>query len=233
MNLLLRDHKTLIKTLQDSYKSPINSYKSYQEITAKHNKMLEYLNFFLLCGIFALILYLYIRIKEYFPILKMAEELIGNLGYEIPQSDTKRQKLLKCDLTGNSKLYLGKVYREEQLTKLNEEEVEKLFNNYEAKLLGQMVKSLGKSTINMYSMGACSMLGITNQEALSKDLENDPFLNSALQRFTCELYYRFGSFLAPLSIGIITSRHYLSEFNKNGERGTGDNKNGGDEKTAK
>ena len=194
--------------------------------------MLEYLNFCLLCSIFTSILYLYIRIKKYFPLLKMAEELIGNLGYETPQSDTKHQKLLECVLTGNSKLYLGKVYTEEQLAKLNEEEVEKLFNNYEAKLSGQMVKSLGCSTINMYSMGACSALGITNQDALSEDLENDPFLNSAIQRFTCELYYRFGSFLAPLSIGIITSRHYLSERNKNGERGTGDSKNGGDEKTA-
>ena len=126
----------------------------------------------------------------------MAEELIGNLGYETPQSDTKRQKLLECVLTGNSKLYLGKVYTEEQLAKLNEE-METLFNNYEAKLSGQMVKSLGKSIINMYSMGACPALGITNQEALSEDLENDPFLNSALQTFTCELYYRFGSFLAP------------------------------------
>ena len=97
-----------------------------------------------------------------------------------------------------------------------------------------MVKSLGKSIINMYSMGACSTLGITNQDALSEDLENDPFLNSALQRFTCELYYRFGLLLAPLSVGIITSRHYLSERNKNGERTseTGHNKNGGDEKTA-
>ena len=159
----------------------------------------------------------------------MAEEIFSGL-----QSDTKCQKLLECVLTGNSKLYLGKVYTEEQLAKLNEE-VEKLFNNYETKLLGQMVKSFGKSIINMYSMGACAALGITNQDALSEDLENDPFLNSALQRFTCELYYRFGSFLAPLSIAIITSRHYLSERNKNGERmsGTGDNKNGGDEKTAK
>ena len=95
-----------------------------------------------------------------------------------------------------------------------------------------MVKSLGKPIINMYSMGVCSALGITNQEALSEDLENNPFLNSALQRFTCELYYRFGSFLAPLSIGINMSRHFLPECNKNGERGTGDNKNGGDEKTA-
>ena len=163
----------------------------------------------------------------------MAEEFIGNLGYGAPQSDTKCQKLLECVLIGNSELYLGKVYTEEQLAKLREEEVEKLFNNYEAKLLGQVVKSLGKSITNMYSMGACSALGIRNQEALTKDLENDPFLNSALQRFTCELYYRFGSFLAPVSTGIITSRHYLSERNKNGERGMGDNRNGGDEKTAK
>ena len=59
----------------------------------------------------------------------MAEELIGNLGYETPQSDTKRQNLLECILTGNSKLYLGKVYTEEQLAKLSEEEVENLFNN--------------------------------------------------------------------------------------------------------
>ena len=105
----------------------------------------------------------------------MAEELIGNLSYGALQSDTKHQKLLECVLTGNSKLYLGKVYTEDQLVKLSEEEVEKLFNNYEAKLSGQMVKSLGKSIINMYSMGACSALGITNQDALSEDLVNDPY----------------------------------------------------------
>ena len=158
----------------------------------------------------------------------MAEDIFS--GYdESPQSDTKRQKLLECILTGNSKLYLGKVYTEDQLKKLSEEEVEKLFNNCEVKLSGQMVKSLGKLIINMYSMGACAVLGMSNQDALSEDLENDPFLNSALQRFICELYYRFGSFLAPLSAGIITSRHYLwghcvtpgpegpSEHNKNGE----------------
>ena len=179
--------------------------------------MLKYLNFCLLCTLFALIFYLYIRINRYIPLLKMAEELISNLGYETPQSDTKHQKLLECVHTGNRKLYLGKVYTEEQLAKLSEEEVEKLFNNYEAKLSGQMVHSLGHSIINMYSMGACAALGISNQDALSEDLENDPFLNSALQRATCKLYYRFGSFLAPLIVGIITSRHYLYERNKNGE----------------
>ena len=42
-------------------------------------------------------------------------------------------------------------------------------------------------------MGACAALGISDQDALSEDVENNPFLNSALQKFTCELYYRFDS----------------------------------------
>ena len=77
--------------------------------------MLEYLNFCLVCTLFALIFYLYIRTKKYFPLLKMAEDIFSTYD---AQSDTKRQKLLECVLTGNSKLYLGKVYKEEQLKNL-------------------------------------------------------------------------------------------------------------------
>ena len=154
--------------------------------------------------------------KRYINLLKMAEDNLIFSGYDVPQSDSERQKLLECGLTRNRKLYLGKAYIEDQIKKLSDEEVEKLFNNYEAELSGQMVKSLGRSVLNMYSIGARAALGISNQDALSEDLESDPFLNSALQRFTCKLYYRFGSFLAPLSVGLITSKHYLSECNKNG-----------------
>ena len=46
----------------------------------------------------------------------MAEDIFS--GHESPQSDTKHQKLLECVLTGNSKLYLGKAYTEEQLKNL-------------------------------------------------------------------------------------------------------------------
>ena len=38
---------------------------------------------------------------------------------------------------------LGKVYTEERVNELSDQEVYKLFNNYEAKLSGQMVKSWG------------------------------------------------------------------------------------------
>ena len=103
----------------------------------------------------------------------MVKASIDNLmpsGYDAPQSDTKRLKLLECVLTRNNKLYLGKFYTEEQINKLSDEGMDKLFNNYEAKLSGQMVNSLGKSIINMFSMGACAALGISNQDALSEDL---------------------------------------------------------------
>ena len=76
--------------------------------------------------------------------------------------------------------------------------MDRLFNNYEAKLAGQMVKSLGKSIIHLYSVGACAALGISNQDVLSKDLESDPFLNSALQRFTCEFVLQIRFVLSSL-----------------------------------
>ena len=89
--------------------------------------MLEYLNFFLLCILLALIFYLYIQTKKYLTLLKMAEDNVNFIfGGETPQTDTKCQKLLECILTGNSKLYLGKVYTEGKIKELSEEEVEKL-----------------------------------------------------------------------------------------------------------
>ena len=83
-----------------------------------------------------------------------------------------------------------------------------LSNRYESFVSAQMTKSLGKSVINLYSNIACSALGVRNQQDLSNDLKCDPFFNTALQRFTCDLCYRFGAFLAPISVGIITGKHY-------------------------
>ena len=101
-----------------------------------------------------------------------------------------------------------------------------LSNRYESVLSAQMTKSLGKSVTNLYSNIACSVLGVGNQQELSTDLESDPFLNTALQRFTCDLYYHFGALLAPVSIGIITGKHYaknsITKFNDRSNNGTCD-----------
>ena len=120
----------------------------------------------------------------------------------------KRERLVACVLSGNSKMYLGKEYTEHQINEMDCTNVNTLLNRYESVLSAQMTKSLGKSVINLYSNIACSLLGVGGQQDLSDDLECDPFLNTAMQRFTCDLYYRFGALLAPVSVGIITGKHY-------------------------
>ena len=77
----------------------------------------------------------------------MVEENVNNLissSYDASKSDSKRQKLLECILTGNSKLYLAKAYIDEQIKKLSAEEVDKLFSNYKA------VRSDGKVFREIY-----------------------------------------------------------------------------------
>ena len=50
----------------------------------------------------------------------MAEENVNFIfsDYDAPQPDSKRQNLVKCILTGNSKLYLGKVHTKDQIKNL-------------------------------------------------------------------------------------------------------------------
>ena len=119
----------------------------------------------------------------------------------------KRERLVTCVVSGNSKQYLGKEDTEQQINEMEGNNINRLSNRYESVLSAQMTKSLGKSVINLYSNIACSVPGASNQQDLSNDSECDPILNTAMQRFTCDLYFHFGAFLAPMSVGIITSKH--------------------------
>ena len=138
----------------------------------------------------------------------------------------KRERLVACVLSGNSKMYLGREYTEQQINEMDYDSINTLLNRYESVLSAQMTKSLGKSIINLYSNLDCSVLGVGNQQELSTDLECDPFLNTAMQRFTGDLYYRFGSLLAPVSVGIITCKHYaknsITKVNDRSNNGTCD-----------
>ena len=200
-------------------------------------KMIEYINLLLLLTMFGATCYAYYRLKKIFYLISivMDSEILDQLTSleqnvnsevtkpkrvrrkkadpkinELEDNDVrdKRERLVACVLSGNSKMYLGKEYTEDQINEMDCTNVNTLLNRYESVLSSQMTKSLGKSVINLYSNIACSVLGVGNQQELSTDLECDPFLNTALQRLTCDLYYRFGALLAPASIAIITGKHY-------------------------
>ena len=198
--------------------------------------MIEYVNSFLLLTLLGIIYYIYYRCRRFFRVINIAMDSailnqLNNIEKEVnsevteskrgckKKTDTKineeedndiiekRHRLITCVLSGNSKQYLEKEYAEQQINEMDGNNINLLSNRYESVLSAQMTKSLGKSVINLYSNVACSVLGVGNHQDLSNDLECDPFLNTAMQRFTCDLYYRFGAFLAPVSVGIITGKH--------------------------
>ena len=198
--------------------------------------MIEYVNLLLLLTMFGSTCYVNYRLKKFFYLISIVMdseilEKLTNLGRDVDsefpkpkrgrkkKADPKINKLEDNDvrdkrerlaawLSGNSKMYLGKEYTEQQINEMDCTNVNMLLNRYESVLSAQMTKSLGKSVINLYSNIAWSVLGVGNQQDLSDDLECDPFFNTALQRLTCDLYYRFGALLAPASIAIITGKHY-------------------------
>ena len=148
-------------------------------------KMIEYINLLLLLTMFGSTCYL-ISIVMDSEILDQLTNLEKNADSEVTKpkrgrkkkADTKineledndvrdkRDRLVACVLSGNSKMYLGKGYTEQQINEMDCTNVNTLLNRYESVLSAQMTKSLGKSVINLYSNIACSVLGVDNQQKI-------------------------------------------------------------------
>ena len=162
--------------------------------------MIEYINSFLLLTMFGSTCYAYYKLKKFFYLISilMDSEILDQLTileknvdsqitkpkrYRRKKIDTKinkvkendvrekRERLVACVLSGNSKTYLGKEYTEQQLNEMDCNNVNTLLNRYESILSAQMTKSFGKSIINLYSKVACSLLSVGNQQDLSNNLE--------------------------------------------------------------
>ena len=185
--------------------------------------MLEFLNTVFLGFISCSLITFYFRYNKLFSFInKMTDKLIDVIDKVKNEPITeptnisinyKRDKLISCIVSGNSEIYLGKKYKEEKINNLSDEGVIKLYDRYEEKLSNLMSRSLGKSLINLYSSAASNILGIDDKEQLKNDLELDPFLDSGLRRITCDLYFKFGAYLMPLSVAAITLKNYSSSIN--------------------
>lgn len=162
----------------------------------------------------------YIRYKNVCSKYNM--ELDELLKVSLPQDETshsqpecngiytdKREKLIALSVGGKIKPYLGKEYSSEQILSMSNEEIDKLYNRYEAKLGATITKTLGSAALNLFAIAATKYLSVpeVNQHELITDLESDPFVSHALNTITCNLYYRFGMFLAPITAAITTVKY--------------------------
>ena len=126
--------------------------------------MIEYVNLILLLTIFGLTCYVYYKLKKFFylisilmdpEILDQLTNLEKNVDSEVTKSkrsrkkntDTKmneveendvrdkRDRLITCLLSGNSKQYLGKEYTEQQINEMDGNNINILSNRYESVLV--------------------------------------------------------------------------------------------------
>jgi hypothetical protein len=80
---------------------------------------------------------------------------------------------------------------------------------YGRRIGADTIKSLKSTGIRLYTRAAASLLSISPEEMprLAKELEEDPLIHNFLQNIGCELYHRFGMYLAPLAAATITAEH--------------------------
>ena len=104
---------------------------------------------------------------------------------------------------------VGKSLTADQIDTLDDSEVERLYARYEARPGAMMTKTLGSAALQLYA-GVESMflpIPVENQSGPIRDLESDPFVGYALSTAVCELYHRFGMFLAPVTAVLTTMKH--------------------------
>lgn len=145
-----------------------------------------------------------------------AEEFLhfeGQLDEDLPEIDMtkERNRLSAIIVGGNSKKYLGKELKLSDIDTMESDEIKKLYCKYEARLGAIMTKTLGNTFINLYVMGVLKYFNIQNPLDLIQDLEEDPFVNQALNNTCCELYYKFGMYLAPFTAMLTTVKHIKKE----------------------
>ena len=98
--------------------------------------------------------------------------------------------------------FKGRPLTSERVDVMEDTESEELHARYEARLGAAMSKSIGSSLLLLYA---------SRQPDLVADLEQDPFVSSALQSACRELYYRYGMYLAPLTAALTTAKHCAFE----------------------
>ena len=130
----------------------------------------------------------------------------------VPQTTTvaeQRDKLAIIAAGGQARKYLGKSLSVEEIDKMDDDEVRKIYNRYEARLGVCMTKTLGKAALQLYTTVATMFLPIPpeNRQPLMEDLESDLIVDRMLNSTACELYYRYGNLLAPITVALTTAKY--------------------------
>ena len=127
------------------------------------------------------------------------------------ETENLRERLIGVAVAGKSREYLGKSITSNEIASLDQKELRKLYARYEAHMGGVVTKTMKKHFVTAYTnlMGLFlpKNLAIVDRESLEESLNEGPFIELTLSKWTCGLYHRFGHLLAPVEAVLLTSNH--------------------------
>lgn len=135
---------------------------------------------------------------------------------ELPADQTKiKERLIHVVASGKSKQYLGKLYNTDEIEKLDDKELAKLYARYEALLGGQITQTLKQHAIYAYTRAVeilCPAVSngrfaICNTDQMCESLNDAPFVDLFLSSSICRLYHEYGHYLAPMEAALLTSSY--------------------------
>lgn len=106
-----------------------------------------------------------------------------------------------------TRLIQAHVKTEDDLQNMTAKEIKKIYLKHEQGIIDKMSKQVFEIFVKGYSKTVANVLPIDDEEGLTNTLNNDVFLQAAVCEYFPILYYKYGSFLAPLSITATTAAH--------------------------
>ena len=137
---------------------------------------------------------------------------------DIPGSEVAalRERLVQIAVAGKSKEYFGKSISSDEIEKLDQKDLQKLYARYETCMGNLVTKSLKKHFITAYTnivrVFLPKNLKIADPQTLEESLNQGPFIDLALNKWTCGLYHKMGHLLGPLEAVLLTSNHIQREL---------------------
>jgi hypothetical protein len=147
------------------------------------------------------------------PEIEEVERLLNGSSLEGSSDQTgnpKREKLSSLANSGLLKEYTGKLLSQDQLDKLDDDTIDKLYAKYEETLGKKMSKPIAHSLITLYTKTVNHFKPV-DEEGLREVLSNDPVIMMTLERITPEIYSTFGILLAPVMLGMHTYTHFKND----------------------
>jgi hypothetical protein len=107
------------------------------------------------------------------------------------------------------------INTEDEVSQMTDEQVRKVYLSFNKKVIDQTANSFLDLMATTYvtvvdkviPMATNKKLKVVEHDKLARDLKKDVFVKAAIDRFFPSLYYKYGTFLAPFSVGIQTIGH--------------------------